>query len=62
MNEINGHFELMEHGEGYCGHQFSDTDELLELLERYSKDARQIHIVVELPQEYAEDAQSGDGA
>lgn len=59
---INGHFELMEHGKGYCGQQFSSTDELIELLERYAKDTVQIHVLVELPQEYTGDAQSGDGA
>lgn len=62
VNEINGYFELMEHGEGYCGQKFSSSDELMGLLEQYAKDAVQIYVLIERPLECAGDAQSGDGA
>lgn len=61
---LNGRYELTENGEGYLGGSFFDANHLMQILEKYGKDAIQITVLIERKPELTGDADGncGDGA
>lgn len=61
---LNGRYELTENGEGYLGGSFFDANHLMQILEKYGKDATQITVLIERKPELTGDADGncGDGA